>query len=157
MAHAPLAVANEILKSARQRGLKITIMKLIKLVYIAHGWTLAILNRPLTDTPPEAWQHGPVYRDIYNAFRGSGWSEITDTAKAPSGVEYRANLAEDERQVLEQVLEAYGQFHAFELSSRTHQPGTPWSATYRGGEGKYCDIPNGLIKKHFDALNEATA
>jgi uncharacterized phage-associated protein len=158
MAYPPIAIANEVLKSARQRGLPITIMQLIKLVYIAHGWTLALLNRPLADQAPQAWQHGPVYRDIYNEFRGSGWSPITETAKHPfSGAEYAAELDPDERGILESVVENYGKLHAFELSARTHQPDTPWSKVYKEGDGKYQEIPNSLIKKHFDRLNAVPA
>ena len=158
MAHAPLAIANRLLKKAQDRGVPVTIMKLIKLVYIAHGWTLAILNKPLTDQAPEAWQHGPVYRDVYNAFRGSGWSVLTDTAKdSRTGTEHLAALTPEEESVVDEVLDAYGKFHAFELSARTHKVGTPWFDTYRGGEGKYEEIPNALIKSHFDKLNGANA
>lgn len=153
MAHEPIAIANEVLKIAEQRGIPITIMKLIKLVYFAHGWTLALLNRPLTDEPPEAWQHGPVYPSIYRAFRGSGWSNIKETAKNPfTGAEYRADLDTAERSILGQVVDKYGKFHAFELSGATHEAGTPWDEVYNG-DGRSSDvIPNRLIKEHFDKL-----
>lgn len=158
MSHEPLAIANKVLGVALERGLPLTIMQLIKLVYFAHGWTLALLGKPLVNEAPQAWQHGPVYPSIYNEFRGSGARPIERTAKNPfSGTDYDATLTTDEQSVLEQVVTAYGKIHAFELSSRTHQRGTPWDDVYQGGAGKFQPIGNDLIKTHFDTLKRADA
>lgn len=158
MSHEPLAIANKILGIAAERGVTLTIMQLIKLVYFAHGWTLALLDKPLVNDEPQAWQHGPVYPSIYNEFRGSGSRSIERTAKNPwSGTDYETTLSDDEQSVLEQVVAAYGKIHAFELSSRTHQHGTPWDEVYQGGEGKFQPIGNDLIKTHFDSLKRASA
>jgi uncharacterized phage-associated protein len=153
MSHSSLAVANKILQIAWQKKKSLTIMQLIKLVYISHGWSLALLNRPLVSDRVEAWQHGPVYPEIYNEFRGSGWQPIMRTAKdALSGVAADSDFDDDDHSIMEKVVESYGNFHAFELSARTHQPGTPWFDTYDGGEGKFAVIRNDLIKTHFDEL-----
>lgn len=156
MSHEPLAIANKVLRAAHAEGKALTIMQLIKLVYIAHGWTLSLLNRPLVSKPPEAWQHGPVYPEIYNEYRGYGSSPIDRTAKYPfSGADYETELDDDEQSIVEKVVSAYGKLHAFTLSARTHQPGTPWYEVYAGGVGKFLEIPNSLIKTHFDNLNGA--
>lgn len=153
MAHSSLAVANRILQIAWDKKKSLTIMQLIKLVYISHGWSLALLNRPLVSDRVEAWQHGPVYPEVYNEFRGSGWQSISRTAKdALSGVAADSNFDADDQSIMDEVVESYGDFHAFELSSRTHQPGTPWFQTYDGGKGKFSVIGNDLIKTHFDGL-----
>jgi uncharacterized phage-associated protein len=62
-------VADEILKIAKRKGLHITPMQLLKLVYIAHGWSLAILGRDLFPDRIEAWKYGPVIPDLYRATR----------------------------------------------------------------------------------------
>ena len=156
MAYSSLAVANRILQIASSENKNLTIMQLIKLVYIAHGWALALLNRPLVTDRVEAWQHGPVYPDIYNEFRGSGWQPITRKAiDRWSGVAIDADFDADELSIIEKVVEAYGNFHAFELSSRTHQPDTPWSKVFDEGRGKFAPIGNRLIKEHFDQLRGA--
>ncbi len=158
MSHEPLAIANKVLGVASERGLSLTIMQLIKLVYFAHGWTLALLGKPLVNDEPQAWQHGPVYPSIYNEFRGFGSRPIERTAKNSwSGTDYETKLSDDELSVLEQVVSAYGKTHAFELSSRTHQKGTPWDQVYQGGVGKFQPIGNDLIKTHFDTLKRAGA
>jgi uncharacterized phage-associated protein len=158
MTHSSLAVANKILNVAREMGLALTIMQLIKLVYIAHGWTLALLNKPLVSDPVEAWQHGPVYPDVYRAFRGSGWMPISQSAKHPfSGEEIVETFTDDEEAIIKQVVNSYGKFHAFELSAKTHKSGTPWYQTYDGGVGASSVIGNDLIKSHFDELRGVTA
>ncbi len=156
MSHEPLAIANQVLNVARSKGMNLTIMQLIKLVYIAHGWTLAITDKPLVNELPQAWQHGPVYPAIYNEFRGSGSMPIDRTAMHPfSGSDYTASLDDTEKSIIEQVVDAYGKLHAFELSERTHENGTPWSEVYQGGIGKFKPINNTLIKKHFLDLSQA--
>ena len=158
MSHSSLAVANKILQVAEEKGIPLTIMQLIKLVYIAHGWTLALLDKPLVSDRVEAWQHGPVYPAVYNEFRGSGWMPISRTARDPdTGVEISSAFSEDEESILGQVVGSYGKFHAFDLSARTHRQGTPWFQTFDGGRGKFSVIKNELIKSHFDAMNATQA
>lgn len=158
MSHSSLAVANKILQVAEEKGLPLTIMQLIKLVYIAHGWTLALLDKPLVSDRVEAWQHGPVYPAVYNEFRGSGWMPIGRVARDPdTGVEISSSFSNDEESILNQVLASYGKFHAFDLSARTHRAGTPWFETFDSGRGKFSVIKNDLIKSHFDAMKAAQA
>ena len=158
MTHSSLAVANKILQIAKGKGFPITNMQLIKLAYMAHGWTLALLGRPLIGDRVEAWQHGPVYPAIYNKFRGAGWMPIQQPAcDSDTGIEISSEFSEDEKAILDKVVLAYGKFHAFELSARTHKQGTPWYQTFDGGRGKFDVIGNGLIKTHFDALKAGNA
>jgi len=44
---ATLAVANYLIGKAHSEGDRITVMKLLKLVYIAHGWSLGLTGKPL--------------------------------------------------------------------------------------------------------------
>lgn len=158
MAYSSLAIANEVLKSAEARGLALTNMQLIKLMYIAHGWALALLDHPLVDEKPQAWQHGPVFPRVYREFRDAGSSAIRTRALNPfSGVEESAALSDDERAIINNVVESYGKFHAFTLSERTHQVGTPWFQIWNEGSGKFAPIPDDVIKAHYRKLNEKAA
>lgn len=158
MSNRPLAIANKVIAAAEANGQALTIMQVIKLVYIAHGWNLALLNKPLVNSPPEAWQHGPVYPEIYNYYRGYRSSPINSTAKDPNtGSEYNAQLDEATQSIIDQVVASYGKLHAFTLSDRTHQPNTPWSKIYNGGVGQFDPIPNDIIRNHFDSLKAEPA
>jgi len=151
-AFSPLAVANAVLDEARAQGKSLTIMQLLKLVYIAHGWALALLRAPLVNEEPEAWQHGPVFPSIYREFRRFGSQPITSNGLGPFGSVPTAQLSDDQRAVVRSVIQTYGDFHAFALSRITHEPGTPWSQVYRDGEGSSEEIPNAIIAEHYTKL-----
>lgn len=45
--HDSRAVANRLIEMADERGISLTIVHLVKLVYFAHGWHLGLFHRPL--------------------------------------------------------------------------------------------------------------
>ena len=57
-------------------------MHLQKLVYLAHGWTLAVTGDPLVEDRFEAWDYGPVIRKLYDALRSFGSGPITRLIEA---------------------------------------------------------------------------
>ena len=56
----PRVVANAILAAADAEGTRISHVKLQKLLYLAHGFSLIEHGRPLVNGGFEAWPHGPV-------------------------------------------------------------------------------------------------
>lgn len=148
----PLAVANAVLGEAERQSKSLTIMQLLKLVYIAHGWSLALLNAPLVNEEPEAWQHGPVFPSIYREFRRFGSQRIVGYATGPFGSIPHADLSDSQQSIVSSVVQNYGDLHAFALSRMTHEAETPWSRVYRNGEGSSDDIPNAIIAEHYKKL-----
>ncbi|KTT76373.1 Panacea domain-containing protein [Sphingomonas endophytica] len=150
-AHDPRAIANRILE-LRDAGEKpLTVMQLIKLVYVADGWATTLIGRPLSKTEPQAWQYGPVYPDLYRAFKRFGPNPVTAPATIPgTDVAFKESFAPEEERVLAAILDTYGKLSAFQLSDLTHQPGTPWSKAYQNGA--YSPIALHDIKAHFDEL-----
>lgn len=153
------AIANEFIRRASKDGKSFTQMQLQKLVYIANGWNLAINGKPLTYDEPEAWEYGPVYKELRRALRPYGREQVSreinnedfipgSFADDPSTPAV-ATLTDDERAVVDRVYRDYGKFHAFQLSALTHREGTPWSKVYAGGAGKYDEIPAQMIRDHF--------
>lgn len=149
--HDPLAVANYFLTCALQEGRSLTIMQLVKLVYIAHGWSMAYFNRGLTNREPEAWMYGPVYPQVYNRFRGSGSAPISNIARDAQGNSISSDFTNEERALMDSVFNGYAKLHAFHLSDLTHQKGTPWERVFNEN-GSYSPIPNELISKHYNDL-----
>lgn len=150
--HDSRAVANEILKVAKAQGRTLTLMQLIKLVYLAHGWRLGFDNKPMTSDHAEAWQYGPVHRNVYRAFVRFG-SKPIDGLAHHDFLEMPIEDVFDEREkrILEQVVKSYGELHASRLSDMTHRAGTPWHETYNN-DGVYSEIPDERIRSYFVKL-----
>lgn len=123
-------------------------MKLQKLVYIAHGWNLAVTGDALVNELPEAWDNGPVFSSLYKSYR-YGEQDIDWRIINPFSMEpYRANLNAPERRLVDAVWNKYKDNTASELSKMTHREGTPWTMTYFN-YGRDAEIPNHLIRNHF--------
>lgn len=134
--YAAEVVANAFLDLAAAEGRTLTQMQVHKLVYIAHGWTLALLGRPLIYNTVHAWRHGPVVRKLWDHWRGQ--RELI----AGLGLPVASGEPElrDDPEALEVILSVwrnYGQMDGEELSRLTHLPGSPWTQTF--------GLPNDLI------------
>ncbi|MEM6334404.1 MAG: type II toxin-antitoxin system antitoxin SocA domain-containing protein [Planctomycetota bacterium] len=157
--HSAIAVANYFIRKAQQEEQPITLLQLLKLTYIAHGWHLAVLNRALFEERVKAWQYGPVIPAVYHEFKryGSGpISQVGMITDAWSGARTVPDeqLEPDTRDVLDRVWIAYRHFTAAQLVHITHQDDSPWKQCYEGPT-ESPTIPEGLIKSHFQ--NKASA
>lgn len=155
MPHSSLAIANEFLRLAQVEEQKLTHMQVQKLVYLAHGWNLAVNNQPLISDQIEAWEFGPVIRRLYDALRSYGkkpiqnfinWGDDTPFDLDDDGAAFE-ELSVSERSVIDEVWKNYGRFEAFQLSALTHEDGSPWSQTYKSSANR--PIDDELIKKYF--------
>ncbi|MHC2020467.1 Panacea domain-containing protein [Methylobacterium sp. CM6247] len=127
-------------------------MWLQKMIYIAHGWNLAVNGEPLVAENPEAWDGGPVYRDIWDHIRDHGIDPSTKLFTDPVSKEvYEADLSAREKSVVDHVWNKYRKYSGRDLSRMTHMPGTPWTEVYLN-EGRDSAIPNHLIKQHYTNL-----
>jgi uncharacterized phage-associated protein len=147
--HNPLSIANEFIELS---GGPLNQMQLQKLVYIAHGWNLAINNYPLVSGTFEAWDGGPVMRMIWNHLRDFGFNgEQSRLVEPIKRAKYSAQLSSEERNVIQSVWNKYSRFSGIQLSEMTHQPGTPWSNAYFGF-GRNSPLNNQEIRQHFTEL-----
>jgi uncharacterized phage-associated protein len=150
MAYNPIKVANEFLRLAqvRQPAVQLTPLKLLKLVYIAHGWSLHFLHEPLVNEQAEAWQYGPVVPSLYRAVRSYKASPVNYPIVGDNDPR---DLSEDAASLIEAVLDTYGSFSGVQLSNMTHMPNTPWSNTWHN-LGRNSVIPNDEIAQHYAVL-----
>lgn len=148
MPHDPRAIANEFLKLAGNQP--INQMWLQKLVYMAHGWNLAINDEPLIAGRIEAWDGGPVMRKIWDQMRDLGRNASGLFGRTPEEP-YVADLSDGEKAVIERVWKRYGGYTGRQLSNMTHQEGTPWSNAYFG-RGRNAKLRDDDIKQHFTDL-----
>jgi uncharacterized phage-associated protein len=149
MPYSAAKVGNRLLEIAQQRGQQLTPLKLLKLVYIAHGWSFAYLGGALVAEPAQAWQYGPVVPSLYHAisrFRaGPIVGQIPDTDPQ--------DLSEEADALIQSVYNSYAHFSALQLSNMTHMPNTPWSEAW-DASGKNAIIPDDRIAAHYQHLLE---
>lgn len=144
-------VANRFIELAEKQGRRLTPMQLIKLVYIAHGFSLAMLRRPLLKESVEAWRYGPVVPSLYRRLKKYGSGEVGEIIPpAFPGLRTQELDLSDER-LLDAVFEKYGGFNGVQLSHLTHRRGTPWAESYTPDE-LGTPINNALIQTHYATL-----
>jgi len=148
------SVANGFINLSSETGSDLTNMKLVKLMYVAQGLSLSLLDRPLfNDDNIEAWKYGPVIPSIYHEFKHFKSNPITSNSVSLEGEGWDELLEpklidEDDRKIVLLTWRLYKDISAKELVQLTHKEGTPWSLTYRYGENRI--ISNNLIKKYYD-------
>lgn len=146
-----LTIADEILKIAKRQGRSLTPMQLMKLVYIAHGWSLAVMHRDIFSDRIEAWKYGPVIPTLYQATKQFGRNEIPINLIDESST---SAVDDDTFSFLEDVVSKYGHLSGIQLSNLTHMPGTPWHQVYEPNV-KNKEITDSLIRSHYvEKLNE---
>lgn len=146
--YAAEVVANTLLALARAEGRPLTQMQVHKLVYISHGFTLALLGRPLMYNTVHAWRGGPVIRRLWQHWGERGTQPITADLPVAQG---EPDLCQDDEamEVVRSVWANYGNMDGHELSRLTHRSGSPWSQTY----GLPNDlIPNEITREYYTGL-----
>ena len=145
-------------KYGRTPGSSLTNMKLLKLVYIAHGWCSGITNQRLISEDVQAWRYGPVIPSVYHAFKLFGTRPVN-----PNYVEEEPALAEGRvdpayHDLLDRIWQVYGHMDGLQLSALTHGDDTPWKRTWdacRGGRNQI--IPWESIRDHYKAKLQESA
>lgn len=122
-------------------GEGVTHLKLQKLVYYAQGFHLALTGQPLFPETIEAWEHGPVVRELYPLFANHGRRPIDPPERYEPGV-----YSDEVRDLLTDVWNAYGQFSAWALRGLTHEE-PPWKDAY--AQGSNTIISHEALRRYF--------
>ena len=142
-----LEIAKYFLFLARSKNAGDTLsnLKLQKMLYYAQGHFLAIYHKPLFDDRIEAWDHGPVVRDVYNTFKkyqsnSVSFEEIED---------FETDFISENKEALELlpfIFAKYGSMGAWELREKTHAE-SPWKDNYSPCLNN--EIPQSSIEAFF--------
>ena len=163
MKESSLSIANYLIELADKDKSTITPLRLMKLVYIAHGFMLALLNRsllnPRFDTV-EAWKYGPVIPSVYHSFKIYGKSPITkkttvfifeeDTDGDNIEIVTPELIDANARRICELVFHRYKNFSDWDLVRFLHKEQSPWGLVYKDGENNV--IPDLYTKVYFKKL-----
>lgn len=154
-----LSVANYFIDIAAREGREIKPLKLMKLVYIAYGYALALLGRSIIDPRfdrVEAWKLGPVIPSVYYSFKMYGRSPIREktTFIVSDGdsirIEEPSLTDEAVRDLCQFVWEKYSPYSDSKLVTILHGIGTPWGRVYE--EGMNREIPETLTRAYYTKL-----
>ncbi|WP_322751241.1 MULTISPECIES: Panacea domain-containing protein [unclassified Frankia] len=108
-----------------QQRAPMSAMKLQKLVYYSQAWSLVWDDAPLFPERIQAWANGPVVYELFDAHRGRY------TVQHPWERGNPETLTDDQRETIDEVLRAYGDFSARQLSVLSHSE-RPWIEARRG-------------------------
>lgn len=168
MKDSALSIANYFIDLAQSQGKEIKPLRLMKLVYIAHGFMLAMLNRSVLNPrfdKVEAWKYGPVIPSVYHSFKIYGNNPITKKTtvfidmdeEGPHDIEYKIATPQLEdaeaRQICNFVFKRYEKFSDWDLVEFLHKPQSPWGLVYKEGENKI--IPDLYTKIYFKKIYDS--
>lgn len=142
-------VAKKFLDLAKKEGKLIQPMKLLKLTYIAHGWHLAFFNKPLFGNEIQAWQYGPVIPSLYHTIKIYGTRDVKYDFL---DIYIENELSSESSKFIEVIWNAYKNFNGLQLSSKTHQAGTPWDKVYDGSYHRL--MSNNVIGEYYKNLKK---
>ena len=133
------ALANFVLSVAKKEDLEVSNLAMNKIVYFMYVEYLLAFNKKLTSAKIEAWEHGPVFRELYSAFKKFGDLAITEPAKkmdAQTGkfVVCALEMKDQDSDFLMEVARKLLQYSASKLRNLSHVPGSPWDMVWNHRE-----------------------
>lgn len=139
VAHKAIEIAKAILKLADPEvGDIISNLKLQKLLYYVQGFSLAMHDKPIFEEEVRAWEYGPVVVEVYQEYKEYGSGAIP-----VDNIELSQKITAEEKKLICEVYDVYGQFSALKLMQLTHDE-SPWKNTVRNGV-----IPHEAMKSYF--------
>lgn len=120
-------VARALRWEAKSNGGQINMTQIMKLMYILYGFMLVSKRCRITKEQPKAWPYGPAFPRVQKHVHLS--DPITDR-------EYKVleKTQPELIQTMKTVYDNFGKYSAYQLSSWSHENGSPWSkAMIRSG------------------------
>jgi uncharacterized phage-associated protein len=105
---------------------EMTNMKVQKLLYYSQSLHLALYDEPLFEEEIQAWRYGPVCPHAYRFYSDFEAQQLPIPRK-----EALSELLPDKKELLEEVWQYFGGYHAYRLSDMTHVE-FPWKKARRG-------------------------
>lgn len=153
----PRALSNMVLDIADEAGIGVSNLALNKILYFVHALYLAETGCPLIAAKIEAWQYGPVFREVYHQFKKFDRSPIKGRAKVLNLETAEYEVADYQGEQIEyskvrDIALPYIRMRPGALVDLSHAAGGPWhEAWYHDGEvNPGMEITNESIKSFFE-------
>jgi uncharacterized phage-associated protein len=151
-------IANWILDLGERRGTAISNMALNKLLYFGYEHLLVKYHKKITNAKIEAWEHGPVFREIYRTFKEFGDRPITKRAEKYNPTTDKLELAvaefdEIDREHLMEAIEPLIGLPPYILRELSHAADGPWDKTWNHVDktNPGMEISDELIYRTFES------
>lgn len=152
----PRALSNFVLDVADEAGVGVTNLALNKILYFVHALYLAETGVPLVSAKIEAWQYGPVFREVYHQFKKFDRSPIKSRAvvlNVETG-EYEVaqySLEQIEYDRLRNIALPYIKMKPGALVDLSHAEGGPWHEAWfhEGDVNPGMEITDDSISRFF--------
>jgi uncharacterized phage-associated protein len=129
-------------------------LKLQKLLYYIQSWHLVFFDKKLFDDDFQAWVHGPVSRKIYDVFKDESILHDELSPNLSKGNNIESILSDEQLQLINDVLDEYGDKTPYHLECLTHEE-KPWKEA-RGNcslnEKCTNTINENTIKEYYTSL-----
>ncbi|MCR5249241.1 MAG: DUF4065 domain-containing protein [Lachnospiraceae bacterium] len=133
---------------------EVTPLMLQKLLYFVQGIYSALYGRPIFEEDCRAWLRGPVYPEVYELFRDFKYDPLDDARFALlEGSE--GALTEEERRVVDLVVNTFGMYGGKVLEKITHNE-NPWMEARKGYGDSISSgelLPKDRIMKYYALIN----
>lgn len=133
---------------------EVTPLMLQKLLYFIQGVYSALYRKPIFPEDCRAWTHGPVYPEVYDLFRDFKYNPIDDARFAL--LEGTADaLTEDEKKVIDLIVNTFGMYGGKVLERITHNE-APWKDARKGCSDSIPSselLPKKSIMSYYEAVN----
>ena len=128
-------VANFVLDLAEGEQLALSNLSINKVVFFLHAYFLVQFGRPLVSAKVEAWNYGPVFRELYREFKSFDDQPITGRAYRLSPEHGNREICEysfsqDERSFLQELAQRYIRLSPRALVAMSHEGGGPWDQVW---------------------------
>ncbi len=107
-----------------KEDVRLTNLKLQKILYYAQGWYLANFTKPLFKDEIQAWKFGPAIYSIYKAFEKYGSLPITEVVTKNE----LSEINQKDKKFLDEVWGVYKKYSGTDLMQSTHNE-KPWKDT----------------------------
>lgn len=125
-------------------GDRLSLLKLLKLMYYAEGTFLAYDKGSLFDEPFYAWVHGPIVYSVWRRFTNTPYDlTFNDSEKS----EFK-KISKEDGELLENVFQTFGTYSAWGLRNLTHGE-KPWIEATQNGRVMNQVISRDSIRDYF--------
>lgn len=134
------SIANWFIDKANGKKISVSNMSLNKLVYFSYEQAILVLGRILTEARPQAWQHGPVFREIYHASKENVAEPISKRIqkfdpRTRGLIDCEDAFPLEVTDLLEQVWNKFGAKSGSDLRNISHDIDGPWEQSR--GQGNH--------------------